>query len=91
MTDLYVIVCRGAFRAQQNICGGASLKILQKDFIIDVQMGSKYVSGITFTVEKVYRMSIVIEKFLYQSHWKICHWLLASWINKIHAGLTKEV
>ena len=68
MTDLYVIVCRGAFRGQQNICGGGSLKILQKDFIIDVQMGSKYVSGITFTVEKVYRMSIVIEKFLYQSH-----------------------
>ena len=32
----------------------------EKSFIVDVRMGSKYVSGITFTVEKVYRMSIFV-------------------------------
>ena len=32
---------------------------LRKSFIVDVQMGSKYASGITFTAETVYGMSIL--------------------------------
>ena len=35
-TDLYVNVCRGVFRAQSNIYGGASLRKSQKNFIVDV-------------------------------------------------------
>ena len=40
-----------------NLCiyGGASLRKSQKSFIVDARLGSKYVSGIGFTVEKVYR------------------------------------
>ena len=70
-TDLHVSVCRGLFRNQQNICGGASLRKLQKSFIVDVPMGSKYASGLTFIVEKVYRMSIFVlysQRQLCQSH-----------------------
>ena len=52
-TDLNI--CRGVFRAQSNIYGGASLRKSQKSFIVDARLGSKYVSGIGFTVEKVYR------------------------------------
>ena len=52
-TDLKV--CRGVFRTQPNIYGGASLRKSQKSFIVDARLGSKYVSGIGFTVEKVYR------------------------------------
>ena len=52
-TDLNV--CRGVFRTQSNIYGGASLRKSQKSFIVDARLGSKYVSGIGFTVEKVYR------------------------------------
>ena len=50
---------------------------LQKGFIVDVPMGSKYAFGITFTLEKVYRMSIFFwdsQCKLCQSHLKICHW-----------------
>ena len=59
-TDLYVNVCRGVFRTQSNIYGGASLQKSLESFIVDVQLGSKYASGICFTVEKVYRMLIFI-------------------------------
>ena len=52
-TDLNV--CRGVFRTKSNIYGGASLQKLQKGFIVDAQPGSKYLSGIGFAVEKVYR------------------------------------
>ena len=52
-TDLNV--CRGVFRAQSNIYVGASLQKLQKSFTVDALLGSKYISGIGFTVEKVYR------------------------------------
>ena len=40
-TDLYVNVCRGVFRTQSNIYGGASLQKLQEGFIVDVQLDSK--------------------------------------------------
>ena len=33
----------------------------KKSFIVDVQLGSKYASAISSTVEKVYRMSMFIE------------------------------
>ena len=52
-TDLNV--WRGILRTQPNIYGGASLRKSQKSFIVDARLGSKYVSGIGFTVEKVYR------------------------------------
>ena len=52
-TDLNV--CRGVFGTQSNIYGGASLRKSQKRFIVDARLGSKYVSGIGFTVEKVYK------------------------------------
>ena len=58
--DLYVNVYRGVFRTQLNIYGGASLEESQEGFIVDVWLGSKYASGIGFTVEKIYRMSIFI-------------------------------
>ena len=32
----------------------------KKNFILDVRLGSKYASGISFTVEKVYRMSVFV-------------------------------
>ena len=50
-TDLYVSVWRGVLRSQQNICGEASLRKLQKSLIVDVRMGSNNVSGLTLTVE----------------------------------------
>ena len=59
-TDLYVNVCRGVFKTQSNFYGGAPLRKLQESFIVDVRLGSKYASGIDFTVEKVCRMSIFI-------------------------------
>ena len=37
------IICRGVFRTQSNIYGGASLQKSQKSFIVDARMGSKYV------------------------------------------------
>ena len=48
-------VCTGVFRTQSNIYGGASLGNHKKSFIVDSRLGFKYVSGIGFTVEKVYR------------------------------------
>ena len=59
-TNLYVNVCRDVFRTYSNIYGGASLQESQDSFIVDVRLGSKYASGIGFTTEKVYRMSIFI-------------------------------
>ena len=52
-TDLNV--CRDVFRTQSNIYGGASLQNCKKSSIVDARLGSKYVSGIGYTVEKVYR------------------------------------
>ena len=45
---------------QSNIHGGASLRKSQESFIVDVRLGSKYASGIGFTVEKDHTMSIII-------------------------------
>ena len=53
LTDIYVNVCRGVFRTWLNIYSGKSLRKLQKIFIVNVQLGSKYTSGISFIVEKV--------------------------------------
>ena len=55
-----VNICRGVFRTQSNIYGGASLRKSQKSFIVDIRLGFKYASGISFTVEKIYRMSIFV-------------------------------
>ena len=52
-TDLNV--WRGVFRTQSNIYDGAFLRKSQKSFIVDARLGSKYISGIGFTVEEVYR------------------------------------
>ena len=35
---------------------GASLLKSQQNFIVDVLLGSKYASDVSFTVEKVYRV-----------------------------------
>ena len=59
-TDLYLNVCRGIFRTESKIYGGASLRKSQKNFIADVRLSSKLASVIGFIVEKVYRMSIFI-------------------------------
>ena len=54
---------------------GASLWKSQKSFIVDVRLGSKFASGISSTVEKVYRMSVFIEyKKSVSPKQKICHW-----------------
>ena len=42
-TDLHVNVCRGVFRTQCNIYGRASLRKLQKCFIVDVQVYCRWV------------------------------------------------
>ena len=56
------------FRAQQIIYDGAFLRKSQKSFIVDVRLGSKYASGISFIVEKVCRMSILV----LHSHSQLC-------------------
>ena len=53
LTDIYVNVYRGIFTTWLNIYGGTSLRKSQKSFIVNVQLGSKYTSGISFIVEKV--------------------------------------
>ena len=58
--NLCIDVCRGVFRTQPNACGGASLEKSQESFTVDFRLGSKYASGIGFTVEKIYRMSVFI-------------------------------
>ena len=55
---LYENVCSGIFRTQSKIYGGATLRKPQKSYIVDARLGSKYVSGIGFTAEKLYSMSI---------------------------------
>ena len=55
-----VNVCRGIFRTQQIIYGGALLRKSQKNFIVDVPVVSKYASGISFIVKKVCRISILV-------------------------------
>ena len=47
-------VCRGVFRTQSNIYGGASLQNSQKIFILDARLGFNYASGVRDTVEKLY-------------------------------------
>ena len=49
---MYVNVCRGVFRTQQIIYVGAFLRKSQKSFIVDVRLGSKYASGVSFIVER---------------------------------------
>ena len=44
--ELYVNVRRGVFRTKENICDGASLRKSQKNFIVDVRLGSNYASGL---------------------------------------------
>ena len=58
--NLYIDVCRGVFRTQPNAYGGASLEKSQESFTVDFRLGSKYASGIGFTVEKIYRISVFI-------------------------------
>ena len=90
-TDLYVNVCSGVYRAQSNIYGVASLRKLQKDFIVDVWLGlNRYGSGIGFSVEKVYRMSIFI---WYSQSWlqKFVIVFLFLELIKYHVRLTKKV
>ena len=48
------------FRTHSSSYGGAPLQNLQESFIVDVRLGSKYASGIGFTIKKLYRMSIFI-------------------------------
>ena len=55
-------VPRGVFRTQSNIYDGASVWKLQKSFIVDVQLRSKYAFGISSTIGKIYRMSMLIEQ-----------------------------
>ena len=55
---MYIISMVLTFRTQSNIYGEASLWKSRKSFIVDVLPVSKYASGISFAVEKVYRMSI---------------------------------
>ena len=58
-TDLRVNICRGVFRTS-NIYGEASLQKSQETFIVVFRLGSKYTSGIGFTIDKVCRISIFI-------------------------------
>ena len=48
----------------QNFYGGASLQKSQKGFIVDARLGSKYVSGIGFTIGKVYRSHYLSDIYL---------------------------
>ena len=92
-TEMYVNVCRDVFRILQIIYGGAFLRKSQKNFIVNVRLGSKYASGISFLVEKVCRMSILnlySQSQLCQSQ-KFATDLLVSGINKKHIGLTKKM
>ena len=81
-------VCRGVFRTQTNIYGGGSLRKSQKSVIVDVRLGSKYVSSIGFTIENVYRSHYLFD--ITNSISKICHCVLVSPI-KTNFGLTKKV
>ena len=56
--DLQVNVHRGVFRTQWNIYDGNLCENHKK---ADVRLGSKYASGISSTVGKVYSMPIFIE------------------------------
>ena len=60
-TNLYVDVCRAAFRTQSNIYSGTFLQKFQKSFIVDILLGSKYASAVSFTVEKVCRVSLFFQ------------------------------
>ena len=72
---MYVNVCRGVFKTQQFIYGGVFLRKSQKSFIANVRLGSKYVCGISFIVENVCRMSILV---LYSQSQKFVMDLLVS-------------
>ena len=85
-TDLYVNVCRGVFRIQLKICGGASMQKSHKEsVIVDVPLVFKYASGIAFTLGL---QNVSIYLIWPKSTSKICHCLLVSQINKRHVGLT---
>ena len=60
--DLYVNVYRGVFTTQSNICSGGSLRKSQIRYnhTVDIPLGSKYASGMSFTAEKVYRMLLLV-------------------------------
>ena len=86
--DPHVNVHRGVFRTKWNIYDGASLWKSQKSYIVDVQLGSKYASGISSTVGKVYRMSIFKEcRKSTLSSKKFVIDFLVTWINKKQAKL----
>ena len=51
--EMYVNLCRGVFRTQQITYDGAFFEKSLKSFIVDVRLGSKYASGISFMVEKM--------------------------------------
>ena len=44
-TDLYLDVCRWVFKTQPNIYRGTSSRKSQQSFIIDVLLGSRYLSN----------------------------------------------
>ena len=88
-TELYVNVRRAVFRTQLNIYGRASLWKSQKSFIVDIWLGFKCASGVSFTVEKVYRTSI----FVWHSQSQLCLSqkfitdLLVSWIFRFFVAV----
>ena len=85
-TDLHVNACRSVFSTQLNIYVGAFLRKLQKNFVADVRLDSKYASGIGFTVENLYRMSI----FIWYSQNRFQNFVIAFlFLEKKHVDLTK--
>ena len=82
-------VCRGVFRTQPNIYDGTPLPKSQKSFIVGARLGFKYVSGIDFTVKKVYRSHYLSDKV--KVDFKNFHCVLVSPINKTHICLMKKV
>ena len=82
-------VSTGVFRTQSNIYGGASLQKSQKNFVADARLGSKDISGLGFTVKKVYRSRYLSD--IVKFNLKTCHCVLVFPINKTHFGLTKRV
>ena len=87
-TNLYVDVCRAAFRTQSNICNGASLGKSRKSFTEVALLGSKYASVISFTAEKIYRASL---SFKYSQSQLEKFDLFVPRNNKKHVDLTKKV
>ena len=85
-TELYINICRGVFRTQSNIYDyclwwNFFAKITRKVHCRS-SIGSKYASGIGFTVEEVYRISIFI--------WYGKSWLQKFVITFLLLGLIKK-